>query len=586
VTTNEYRWIVSGQISGIALLGLISIIVVFGAMPKYSARANLREAIDRYEIGTDASAREAEQALDEALARDPDMVPALALRGRIALGKDNLDIARDAYKKLARVCSTRRLSGASALNGLGCVMLSEAQNAGKNRQERLAEAYQTFLKAISMDPGDGDGHVNAAICKLHMGDPLEAARHLAAGRRTKSVSYDSLVMYHAAVGSMLAAASAEGGRAAALVAREFNDSDPELRKTGRMLFRAVAEFEMASELALPGRSWDELQVRKALVEAKLLAWAPLGREQSAEYRNDILGVLAKQEHLLSAEQKRLLYVVIAVSSRRGAYIQQAAKATEKDGRTGRLSPETSFYMGVALCHLAESERQGSLQAQMRANAADYLLAALAGPGLAARQRLRALSDLAVIRWYAKDFPGALKHAAEAAEILAGLEKSGDAPDGFERGGFHRNAGVIRYENGERDASVTAFDKSIGADPQQTDVGLFLAKMRREPIIDDIRTMTVEQLPPSMPVVTAKVVSGGAVAVRKEDISVEIDGESVAFITAGPGGRIYALPRNGLAEGTHTIKVAVSAAGKSPVVETKTFDLAYGVEIMNPEAKGD
>ena len=111
-------------------------------------------------------------------------------------------------------------------------------------------------------------------------------------------------------------------------------------------------------------------------------------------------------------------------------------------------------------------------------------------------------------------------------------------------------------------------------------------MRHEPIIDDIRTMTAEQLPPSMPIVTAKVMAGGAVAVRKEDISVEIDGESVAFITSGPGSRIYVLPRNGLAEGKHTVKVTVSLAGKSPVVETKTFDLAYGVEIGNPEAKDD
>ena len=586
MTTNEYRWIVAGQISAISLLGLISIIVIFAAVPKYSSRAHLREAIDRYEIGTDSSMREAEQALDQTLARDLDMIPALALRGRIALEKGNLDIARDAYRKLARACAAKGLSGASALNGLGGVMLVEAQNAGTGRGERLAEAYQTFLKAVSMDPRDGDSYVNAAICKLHMGDPVEAAKHLATARGTRSLSYDSLVVYHTAVGSMLTAASAEGGRTATLVAKEFNDPNPELWKTGRMLFRAAAEFQTAGELVPPGRSWDELRVRKALVEAKLLAWAPLGREQAGEYRNDLFSVLAKQKHLLSVEQKQVLYVVLAISSRRAGYIQQAAKVVGKNGRTGRLSQEISLHMGVALCHLAESARRGSERARLRADAANFLLSALAGPGLAARSRLRALSDLAVIRWYGKDFSGALKHTNEAGEILAELEKSGAAPGGFEKSSLYRNMGVVQYENGEMGPSVTAFEKSIRTDPQQKDVGRFLAKMRHEPIIDDIRTMTVEQLPPSMPIVTAKVMAGGAVAVRKEDISVEIDGESVAFITSGPGSRIYVLPRNGLAEGKHTVKVTVSLAGKSPVVETKTFDLAYGVEIGNPEAKDD
>ena len=92
------------------------------------------------------------------------------------------------------------------------------------------------------------------------------------------------------------------------------------------------------------------------------------------------------------------------------------------------------------------------------------------------------------------------------------------------------------------------------------------------------------LPQNMPIVTARIHSGGPAPLRREDVSIEVDGNRVEFVT-GPNGRIYALPGKALAEGKHTVTVSVAATEGKTATERKEFEVEYGHEPSKPALGG-
>ena len=573
MTTGHYRALVIGQIVTVCLLGVAAALIILDSVPEHRSRNHLEEAIESYSEGTAAGTRAANEALDAALAVDPQMRGALALRGRIGIEQRNPTTAHDAYKKLEQVLSSGGRGTARAQNGLGCALLLEAVLRKGGRAKYVQDAYEKFQSAIQQDPSNGDAHVNAAICCLHLGKLAEAAGHLEDARATRDLTYESLVAYYSAVGSMLTLAASEGEAVAGEVADKFGDPDPRLRRTGRMLFRAATEFDKAFELAQGEWTAAELQVNAAMVKARLLAWAPLGKYQANDYRDAVSDALKAHKDLFSRQQRQLLALVLANSRRKSGHWAVGLERVARAAKEGKFSPEVSFYAGGIVLQLAQGQKTPERRANVERRAKGYFLAALKEPGLSDHMRLRALAGLAFGLWHAKNSSEALGHMGEAAGVLAELEARPGVLTTAERTRFRWNLAVMQYQNGEVPAAAATLGKLVAIDSSQKPAATFLSKLNRKPEIKDIKTMSTEKLPPNMPIVTATVTSAGPVPVRKVDIAVEIDGKAVTFMV-GPESRIYALPQSALAEGKHALKITVDAAGQTAVTATKEFDVAY------------
>ncbi len=574
MTTEQYRGLVIGQIAAACALGAAVAVILVCAVPQCRSRYHLAKATEHYLVGMEAGLRQAVEELDRALANEPGLPAALGLRGRIALQQGDAATARDTYKDLERALLEEGLSDVPALNGIGCTLLLEATRHGANDRKRIEEAYAEFASAVNRDGTNGDPHVHAAICSLYMGDVVKAASHLASARETRDLSYESAVTYYAAVASMLALASGKGDKTASAVANEFGDPAPRLRKTGQMLFRAADELDKAIELARDAKTAARLRASAALLKAKLLAWAPLESARAIRYRQVVYQALSEQEALFTSSQRQLLRLVLGVSHHRFGEIDHALRWVRRAATTGKLSPETNFYVGAAMLALAESKNGPANRAELESEAAKHLRAALAKPGLPGRMRFRSLSDLATARWHANDPSGALEQMDEAGKILAKLEGHPGAPAGEERSTYYRNLGIMLYKTGRPDAAAGPLRKTLEIDNNQNAVRHLLARITHEPVIRDIKIIVTKQHPPSMPIIMVEVSSGGAVPLRKQEISVKIDGERVAFIV-GPNNRIYALPRNALAEGRHTATPPIATAGGQKAQRQEKFRVSYG-----------
>jgi len=573
MTTGQYRALVFGQIATVCVLGVIAALIILTSVPEHRSRSYLERAIASYSEGTAAGTRAANEALDAALAVNPGMVGALALRGRIGIEQRNPTTAHDAYKKLEQVLSSRGLGTARAQNGLGCALLLEAVLRKGGRAKYVQEAYEKFQSAIRQDPSNGDAHVNAAICCLHLGKLVAAAGHLEDARSTRDLAYESLVAYYSAVGSMLAFTASEGEAVAREVADKFSDPDRGLRRTGQMLFRAATEFDKAFELAQGEWTAAELQVNAAMVKARLLAWAPLGRQQANDFRDAVSDALKAHKDLFSLRQRQVLALVVANSRRKSKHWRVGLERVAKAAKEGKFSPEVSFYAGAIVLQLAQGQKTPERRASVERRAKGYFLAALKEPGLSDHMRFRALAGLAFVLWRANDPSGALERMGEAAGLLAKLEAAPGDLTTRERTRFRWNLAVMQYRTGEVAAAAETLGRLLAVDSGQKPMAALLEQLTRKPEIKDIKTMSTDKLPPNMPIITAAVTSAGPVAVRKADIAVEIDGKAVTF-TVGPGSRVYALPRDALAEGKHVVKITVGGAGRARVTATKEFDVVY------------
>ncbi len=584
MTTRQYHWVVYGQVSAIALLGLLAAIIIVGSIPDLRARGNLVEAIESYERGTEPGTRMAMAALDRALAIDPEEPTALMLRGRIAIeqSKGNpgaLATARDAYERLERVLSRKGRRMTPALNGTGCVLLLEAMQRPERREREIRKAYEKFLEAVNEDQTDGDAHVNAAICALNMGDLVNAAAHLEDARSSRNLSYEALVAYHAAVGSLLAAAADKDAPTVQSVLRRF--ADPELGQSSNMLFRAVNELDKAHGLASDEQTHAELAARGAVAKAKLLARVPLPPQQADAYRGAVQQAVLSRDKLLPVHERQLMCVVAGTANVRvwknlNIWTQWVSRGLEEGP-----SAEIRGYVGTGLLYLSRFEDSDSSRRAAEKRAAEHLQAALGDPKLPAPLRFRAEADLAIIQRNSGDLSGALKHMTAAAEILAGLERSPDAPTAEERSGFYRNLSFLFYLNRQLAEAEDAARKSLEIHAAQPDLREFYNAISQKPIVAELAAKgpgdpPLDKLPPSMPIITAVVATTAPVPLKKEDISVEINGKAVPFL-CGPRDRIYALPRSALAEGRHAIKVSVVGPdGKKAGAEAE-FDLKYNIQ---------
>ena len=73
-----------------------------------------------------------------------------------------------------------------------------------------------------------------------------------------------------------------------------------------------------------------------------------------------------------------------------------------------------------------------------------------------------------------------------------------------------------------------------------------------------------KLPPSLPILSAKVSSTGPTSVRKQDVRVRIGGQDVTLVLWGPGGRLYALPQTLLPKGEHAVEIIVQSPERGKV----------------------
>ncbi len=579
MNTTEYRWVVAGQITGVCVMGLVAAIIFLSARSDFRSREYLSEAVGQYSMGTEASAFAAQKSLDCALAIDPAMIPCIAMRGRVALRQGDVAAAKDAYGKLERILQEKFLPTAPALNGLGCTaLLEDKQRPGPEHQARLKQAYDKFKEAIKQEPTNGDAHVNAAICCLHMNDLLGAASNLASARATKNLSYASVIAYYSAIASLLTAASERDQKAAFAVVREFADPNPDLWKPDQLLLRSTDEFNKALELAGNGQEAAELRVKTTLAKAITLVAASAIGAKTRQFISDINQALSKYAGIFSVEQRQRLSVAIMISNYRMGSNEESLRWARSTGAYGELPLELGLQVGAVMFQLAQTARTAAERRQIETEASNRKMAALSKPKIRPALRFRTLCDLAIGEWKANDTATAVKHMNDAASLLDKMESAPREAASLtkaEKSRFYRNLAVMLYTTGAgANAAASRLRQSIELDASQNTVRQFLAKLSGGPVIEDIRTMAADKLPQSMPIITAKVTGNGPVLVRKEDISVEIDAERVGFI-CGPDNRIYALPPKALAEGTHRIAVTVAAPGEDkPISEQKVFEVKY------------
>ena len=573
MTTTQYRWIVFCQIAVMCVLGLTSVAVILSAVPRLRSRQNLEGAIEHYAQGTESGIRSAQQALDKVFARHPDMPEALALRGRIGVERGLLSIAYDSYARLETALAARGRSTAPALNGTGCAMLLKARRSAEPDRKLLQEGYETFRAAIEQDPMNGDPHVNTAICLLHLGQYGKAAESLAQARRTMDFTYESLVAYHSALGSMLSATATSNSQTVTLVAGKFDDVDYRLRKAVGMLFRAAEELDKASGLAQDRPIARGLKVNAALAKAKLLAWAPLGASQAADCRSAVINAVVREKETLGARQVQLLRVILAVSFDRIGQGRDSLRWAREAAAAAEISPEVTFYIGSAFYQIAQSQSDAATRNRYETDALKRLLSVLESKSLHSWLRFAAHAQVAVCLWHSSDRSGALRELDEAAALMGKLEAAGRAPK-RSRAGFYRNYAIVLYHAGRVGDAVAALQKSLSADGKQGAVRRLLAQIRKEPVVSDVQIVAAQQVPPNMPVIRARVSSGGPVAVTRDDITVLVDGARVKSFLVGPESRIYFLPEGPLAQGAHAIQVVVRRGGKVLTTSEHRIEVKY------------
>jgi len=574
MTTTHYRLAVFGQLAAIGVLGLFSIIIFVGAMPKFYSRVHLADAIKHYEGSSKQRIEKANRALNHALSEEPLMAPAHALRGLIALQQNEGQIARDAYEKLEQALVKEGKPGAPALNGIGCTMLLSARRGRGKNAAQLTDAYAKFAAAIKLDPDNGDAHVNAAICALYQRKPEQAAVHLAQAYKTRNLGYESLIAYHSALGSLFLQAAGQGRATAAAVARKLKDPDARLAKTGRMLTRSTQEFEKAIVLIGPGEEQGALAMNTSMAQARLLAFSRTMDKTTAEtYRYALTEAVSRHKEHFPADQRQLARIAAGLSYHRSGRSDLAQAQIQRALNEGPSSSKIRFYAGSAFLHVADAYRSENQRDTLRKRGGDLLLQALEGAALPPRMKFRALSDLAVGEWRARNTSGALKRMTEAAALLKTLEGTPNSPAKSERAPFYRNLAIMLYGQGRTAAATEAADKALKIDGGQGGLDKLFKRTKVPPVVADVRTMTGAKQPPSMPVVSVLIHGGGLRPPLKEEIKLEIDGDPVTF-TVGPKSRVYALPRKPLAEGKHTVTVTVSPPDGQPVKLSLEFMIDY------------
>jgi len=564
MTTAQYRWIAMAEIVGICLLGLLSAVIILAAVPAYRCRESALDAMAFYADGSDAALRKADEALDQALAINDRLPAALMLRGRIALEQGKLGLAYDTYQKLQGVSSESLGVTGTASCGRACAMLLEAAQATPPNRSRMAEAYQQFERAIREDPFNGDAQVNAAICSLHLKRLVEAAKHLKAARSSQNMSYEAMVSYYAAVGTLLVEASGQGREVAAQVVSAFDDPDPQLRRTGRMLYRAVSELDKAHALAGGSPVASYAEIYGALARARILAWAPLKREDANALWSKLSRALRARRGAMPPALRQRIGVVLGLTYRKGEprakdyglhWVREAAKEAS--------TPASHFWVGAAMFDLARYEGGAEPRSRVEADATRHLLAAVQEISqLSLAEGFHARSMLGLATWKAGDRDAAVKHMAAALAMIQTPDAQAAVP-AAQTAPFFRNFGLMRYARADLAGTVEMLRASLAAKAEQEDVKALLDKLTGSPTVEDVQLVSAPQLPASMPILSARLGSGGPVPLKKEQVSVEIAGAKVPF-TVGPEGRIYALPREMLGEGRHVIRFRINAPGRTPV----------------------
>jgi tetratricopeptide (TPR) repeat protein len=574
MTTPQYRWLVFAEIAGVCILGLIAAIVTLAAVPVYQCREHVADAMTAYARGTDTAMRVANEELDGALAINDRLPAALMLRGRIALEKGDLGLAYTAYEALEGVSAQSGLSISPALNGQACAMLLEATQARPPDRAKMAKAYEQFEKAVQADTMSGDAHVNAAICCLHQGRVVQAAEHLEDARSSRNMSYEAMVAYYRAVGSMLARASGLGRQVAAQAVDAFGDPDPQLRKTGRMLYRAADEFDKTSALARNPNQAARAKVSAALVRARILAWAPLKRGDAHQQWRAVSQTIRTDSDAMTRQQRQMLYIVLGLTWRKAEprSKQYGLRSIRSAAKEGTQTAESQFWIGAALFDLAPHERDTGARSRLEGEAMRYLLKALGAAGkLPADKRFHALSVLGLTHWRAKDRTGAIKQMNAALQLAKTARPGSIARSGL--AAFYRNFAVMRYAESDLAGAVAMLRLALSADAAQTDVRALLGKLTGTPTVEEIQLVPAKELPACMPIISVRLTSGGPVPLRKDEVTVAVDDTVVPF-TAGPDGRVYVLPREPLAEGQHTIRVRINADGRSRVDVKRQFKVSF------------
>ncbi|MFO7899194.1 MAG: tetratricopeptide repeat protein [Planctomycetota bacterium] len=591
MTTNQYRWLVAGQILGMCLLGLLSLATILGAVPSCRSKGHLSDAIGHYRTGTEASLRKANESLEQALGVDPDMPGALALRGRIAIEQGNHAVARQAYVRLQELPPSAGVSASRPLDGLGCVKLLEALNQPSNREQYLDDAYELFEQAIEEDPENDDGHVNAAVCSLHQGQLVPAAEHLRHVRVEPNLAHDTLIPYSAALGVLLATAAHSPAEAA--VAAAYDETDDELATTRGMRARSVAELEKATALAGKKFTAPDLHILEALVKAGMLVSADYDRSAAGPYRNQISRTLTKYGTAMTRGQRRLLHLALAVSWARAGHSRNAhhevSRALDERKQGELLSAEQEFYVGSVLLQAAESKkptRRGRREAkQLRALAGRHLDAALrATPGrtpIRTELRFWALAQLAAIR-HGKDPARALELAREAEQILSDQRLVTGTEN---KSRFFRNLGILQFLNLEREAARETLAKSLALDEKQKALDTFRKGIRvRRVVVDQIRAVPPETLiereaPPTIPIISARVRKEPTARVSKADFQVYIGGELAALTRWSKDGRLYARARYPVApEKAYEVRIVRRTGTEEIELARKEIVLTYEREV--------
>ncbi len=589
MTTSAYRMTVIGQLVAIGALGVVSVVIVLAALPEFHSRRNLSAAIQHYEEGASGAAdataplKRAQESLEEARAHVPDMVPVLSLYGLVALRLEQPAIASDAYKKLESALAAQNSSTAPAVNGIGCARLLEARLSNENVIAATKAAFEEFKAAAAQDPEKGDAHVNAAICAIEQRELETAAWHLSKARATRSLSLESLVGYHAALGSVLSTAAAKGPKTAAAVARQFRDPDRRLKETGRMLVRATEEYDKAMALLSDRKSLDELGANVAIARTRLLAHGRVGEESRGRYCHLIVEAIGKHKKHFPLEQRQTALLVLGMSWHRAGETEFGLGQLRRAAKLGPLSPRLQYHSGAIMLDIARAAKAAKRRAQLETDGVGLLLRALRSPKLSKRMRFRALSGIGVIHWRQKNTTGAMKHMNEARALLAKIEKTRESPSKREQARFYHNLGLVLYAQGDTAGGAEMMKKALALNPKLKDLTGDFALAAPRAVVEDIRAVLAAQHSPSMPVVTAVVYALGPAAPKKEEIQMLIDGASAPF-TIGPKSRIFALPRKPLSEGKHTVTVAVTMAGADPVRETAEIVVDYGP--FKPRVKKD
>lgn len=562
MTTQDYQIGVGLQACLVAVFGIFATFMGLGSVHEYKARASYLEAVGQREYGTEASLRVLEVSLGKALQEKPDLAAALMLRGWLGIELNDPKVVKESYQKLKDVQQNKGLPQGIADNGLGCALIMEIGTIKEAdaRKKVLEQAYQLFVSAAKEDWNNADPHVNAAICKLYYPERsalVAAAEHLADAKKSKNFSYDALVSYHAALGTLLVRAHLDKN-VAQQVADKLHDEDKELYKTGRMLVRGANELEKAAAIARTESLKFKLNTHLALAQAKIVVWAPLPKRTLIDMCNNIAWQAEKNKTNYTPQQRQMLFSTAAlVHSRigaRDAVAKYARNAVSKKGTDiGSLIQVGAAYVNSIQRAGTPLERSEHLK-----NGVAYAQQLIATPGADTATVYMGKRILANMYFSYGDFKSALAtlQSADAPETIGDLSSA-------EQAALYRNIAIVQLSGKEKD-SVGALEsarKAMAANKEDAIAKQILAGLAGQIQILNIKASQGEKLPPSLPIISAKI-TGGVEAVSAENVAIEIDGTAVE-VKAGNGGMFYAVPQKPLSEGTHKVKITASAQDREP-----------------------